>query len=393
MKNRYWLIGGCVALLFSYLLNFAEGKESVYHEVNEMFQKESVHWIDSITEINDQLDISYYDRRKYRAKKLHISITEEDTVIIPCKFFHPQNSEVFSRKTAETAAIFDGGEKNGYDFTVVDSLFQRSLRNARIDAELAIELYVKDLAEMFPTEDSEARLAVELHAKGLMNTFSVRDSMNTDAPIRHIYRNKELNGGVSTDTVGLGICDQGKLVAKTKVSATTLLARTELWSAWQTWIAVLLLLSYFVVWGRRKFLKSVKPYINNMYMVGNTCFDFNNYIVVYWNGECQRMIGNKVQFLKMLVESAPAYKLLKEDVCKAMWKRNSKDGQSLYAVMVNDVRANYLSEDDSLKLETVLKEGIVLHVDETKLKTHPKNHFFMLYLKNRFYLNVQEYIY
>ena len=178
MKNWYWLIGACVALLFSYLLNFVEGKESVYHEVNEMFKKESVHWVDSIAEINDQLDISYYDRRKYRAKKLHISITEEDTVIIPCKFFHPQNYEVFSRKTAETAAILDGGEKNGYDFTIVDSLFQRSLRNAGIEAELALELYVKDLAEMFPTEDSEARLAVELHAKGLMNTFSGRDSMS-----------------------------------------------------------------------------------------------------------------------------------------------------------------------------------------------------------------------
>ena len=102
------------------------------------------------------------------------------------------------------------------------------------------------------------------------------------------------------------------------------------------------------------------------------------------------MIGNKIQFLKILVESAPAYKLLKEDVCKAMWKRNSKDGQSLYAVMVNDVRGNYLSEDDSLELETLLKEGIVLHVDETKLKTHPKTHFIMLYLKNRFYLYVEE---
>lgn len=390
MKNRYWLIGGCVALLFSYLLNIVESKDLVYCEVNRIFGEESVHWIDSITEINDQLDIFYYDRRKYRAKKLHISITEEDTVIIPCKFFHPQNSEVFSRKTAETAAIFDGGEKNGYDFTVVDSLFQRSLRNAGIDAELAIELYVKDLAEMFPTEDSEARLAVELHAKGLMNTFSGRDSMNADAPIRHIYKSKELDGGVPTDTVGLGICDQGKLVAKTRVSATTILARMELWSAWQTWVTVLLLLSYSVVWGRRKYLKSVKPYINNMYRVGNTCFDFNNRIVVYWNGEYQRMIGNKVQFLKMLVESAPAYKLLKEDVCKAMWKRNSKDGQSLYAVMVNDVRGNYLSEDDSLELETLLKEGVVLHVDETKLKTHPKTHFIMLYLKNRFYLYVEE---
>ena len=75
MKNRYWLIGGCVALLLSYLLNFVEGKESVYCEVNEMFQKESVHWIDSITEINDQLDISYYDRRKYRAKKFHAFIS------------------------------------------------------------------------------------------------------------------------------------------------------------------------------------------------------------------------------------------------------------------------------------------------------------------------------
>lgn len=388
MKNRYWLIGACVALLFSYLLNFAEGKESVYREVNRIFGEESVHWIDSIIEINDQLDISYYDRREYRAKKLHISITEEDTVIIPCKFFHPKDHEVFSRKIAETAAILDGGEKNGYDFTIVDSLFQRSLRSAGIEAELALELYVKNLAEMFPTEDSEAKLAIELHAKGLMNTFSVRDSMNADAPIRHIYKSKELDGGVPTDTVGLGICDQGKMVAKTKVSAATLLARMELWSVWQTWVVILIILSYIVEWGRRKYLKSVKSYINNTYIVGNTCFDFNNQVVVWWNGGYQKMIGNKVQFLKMLVDSAPEYKLYKEDVCRSIWKRNVKDGQSLYAVMVNDVRNKYIAEDDSLSIETLPKEGLVLHVDETNLKAWPKMHFFMLYLKNRFYIEM-----
>lgn len=391
MKNRYWLIGACVALLFSYLLNFVEGKESVYHELNEMFKKESVHWVDSIKEINDQLDISYYDRRKYRTKKFHAFISEEDTIIIYSKYFHPKDYEVFSRKTSETCLIInDGGNVEGYDLTVVDSLFQRSLVNAGIETDLALELYVKNLTEMFPTEDSEAKLAIELRDKGLFDTSLIKNDMNADAPIRHIYKSKELDGGVPTDTVGLGICDQGKLVAKTRVSVTTILARMELWSAWQTWVTVLLLLSYSVVWGRRKYLKSVKHYINNMYRVGNTCFDFNNRIVVYWNGKCRRMIGNKVQFLKMLVESAPAYKLLKEDVCKAMWKRNSKDGQSLYAVMVNDVRGNYLSEDDSLELETVLKEGVVLHVDETKLKTHPKTHFIMLYLKNRFYLYVEE---
>ena len=388
MKNRYWLIGACVALLFSYLLNFAEGKESVYREVNRIFGEESVHWIDSIIEINDQLDISYYDRRKYRAKKFHAIISEEDTIIIPCKYFHPKDHEVFSRKIAETAAILDGGEKNGYDFTIVDSLFQRSLRSAGIDAELAIELYVKDLAEMFPTEDSESKLAVELHAKGLMNTFSVRDSMNADAPIRHIYKSKELDGGVPTDTIGLGICDQGKLVAKTKVSLLTLLERMEMWNMWQNLVLGILLLSYIVVWGRKKYYRSLNPFINNMYIVGNTCFDFNNQVVVWWNGECQKMIGNKVQFLKMLVDSAPEYKLYKEDVCRSIWKRNVKDGQSLYAVMVNDVRNKYIAEDDSLSIETLPKEGLVLHVDETILKAWPKMHLFMLYLKNRFYIEM-----
>lgn len=390
MKNRYWLIGACVALLFSYLQNFAEGKESVYREVNRIFGEESVHWIDSITEINDQLDISYYDRRKYRAKKLHILIYEDDTVIIPCKYFHPKEHEVFSRKTAETAAIFDGGEKNGYDFTVVDSLFQRSLRNAGIEAELALELYVKNLTEMFPTEDSEAKLAIELRDKGLFDTSLIKNDMNADAPIRHIYKSKELDGGVPTDTVGLGICDQGKLVAKTKVSLLTLLERMEMWNMWQNLVLGILLLSYIVVWGRKKYYRSLNPFINNMYIVGNTCFDFNNQVVVWWNGECQKMIGNKVQFLKMLVDSAPEYKLYKEDVCRSIWKRNVKDGQSLYAVMVNDVRNKYIAEDDSLSIETLLKEGLVLHVDETNLKAWPKMHFFMLYLKNRFYIGVEE---
>lgn len=390
MKTRNWLIGGCIALLFSYLLNFAAGRESVYREVNEMFCRESVYWIDSIIEINNQPVYSNYDRWEYSAKKWHISITEEDTVIIPCKFFHPKDHDVFLRKASETAAIVDGGEKNGYDFTIVDSLFQRSLVDAGIEADLALELYVKDLSDMFPTGDSEAKLAVELRAKELDDLFSVKDYMNANAPIRHSYKSRELDGGVPTDTVGLGICDQGKLVAKTKVSTSTILARLDWWGTWQTWVVVLLLMAYVVVWGRKKYLHSVKPYINNMYIVGNTCFDFNNHIVVYWNGKCQRMIGNKVQFLKLLIDAAPAYKLLKEDVCKAMWKRNSKDGQHLYAVMVNDVRSNYIAVDDSLELETLLKEGVILHVDETKLKTHSKYHFFMLYLKNSFFFYVNE---
>lgn len=367
MKNRYWLIGGCVALLLSYLLNFVEGKESVYREVNEMFQKESVHWIDSILKINNQPAYSNYNRQKYINKKVHRLITADDTIFISCKFFHPEDHSIFSRKIAETAGIIGGAGRSGYDLTLVDSLFYRSLISVGIEAEVAVELYTRSLLEMFPT----------------------KDTMCADAPIRNSYIIKSFDG-VPTDTVGIGICNHGKLVGRTRISTSTAFASMAWWGRWQTLIVCILFLMYLTLWGRKKYYYSLKPYIDNIYILGNTCFDFNNRIVVYWNGKCRRMIGNKIQFLKILVESAPAYKLLKEDVCKAMWKRNSKDGQSLYAVMVNDVRGNYLSEDDSLELKTLLKEGVVLHVDETKLKTHPKNHFFMLYLKNRFYLYVEE---
>ena len=84
--------------------------------------------------------------------------------------------------------------------------------------------------------------------------------------------------------------------------------------------------------------------------------------------------------LQMLVESAPAYKLSKEEVCLKIWNRNAKDGQALYNVVMTDMRTLFITEDPSLELKSLPREGMQLLVNESLVKRGRWIHFMRIYM-------------
>ena len=111
-------------------------------------------------------------------------------------------------------------------------------------------------------------------------------------------------------------------------------------------------------------------YWRGVHLIGNTCIDFNTSTLHHWNGEAVPLTATREALLRMLVDAAPEYLLTKEDICRTIWQRDTKDGQALYHVAVNELRTYLIAPDDALTLETLPKKGIRVTVDRTKLHPH-----------------------
>lgn len=122
-------------------------------------------------------------------------------------------------------------------------------------------------------------------------------------------------------------------------------------------------------------------YKKDIKILGNTCIDLNKNVVYLYNGECKQVIGNKIILLQMLIDSAPTYKLLKEDVCRKIWNRDSKDGQALYNVAMSELRNLFINADPSLKLKSIPKEGMQLLVNTSLVKKMIRWHFIGIFIK------------
>ena len=115
--------------------------------------------------------------------------------------------------------------------------------------------------------------------------------------------------------------------------------------------------------------------MHNVKFIGNSCIDFNTNTVYYWNGGKLSLTDKRAEVLKVLVDSAPEYRLLKEDICRRIWNRDGKDGQALYNVAMSELRSYLIAEDDSLELKTQPNEGVVLLVDKKRIRKFPLLHF------------------
>ena len=104
-------------------------------------------------------------------------------------------------------------------------------------------------------------------------------------------------------------------------------------------------------------------------------FRFNTNTVYYWNGGKLSITDKRAEVLKVFVDSAPEYRLLKEDICRRIWNRDSKDAQALYNVAMSELRSYLIAEDDSLELKTLTNEGVVLIVDIKRKRKFPLLHF------------------
>lgn len=348
MKNhRYtyiYLLLAALLLAASFQLNYRDSKEAVQNRINEQFREAVPHWANSIMLVRQLHFWSQYNLLEYAKRERTQIIGIDDTITISSRYFHPNVPEEYNYKKMETVLLLSGL----YEVALTDSLFSNLLADMGIEAEAATELHVKDLKEMFPTGDS----------------------MNVAAPIREVRTARHVEGFV-TDTVGIGICDQGLMVGKVALERSTIRSGMR----WIAWRQVLLLLFMAVLYVVIVYVRKAMAYLQGVHLIGNACIDFNTATLHHWNGNTVPLTATREALLRMLIEAAPEYMLTKEEICRTIWQRDVKDGQALYNVAVSELRSYLIAPDDALTLTTVHKVGIQLTVDHTKLRPHRKLHY------------------
>ena len=354
MKNhRYTYIYILLAVMLlgaSYQLNYRDSREAVCESINERFREEVPYWGDSIYIMRNLPHWGRSSSEAY-ARKTETKIIGDlgfsngvDTIVISARYYLPKTYREYQHKNGESVLIWHGE----YSPVITDSFFSNLLTSMGIEGEAATELHVKNLKEMFPTADS----------------------MNVNAPIREVLVAKHVKGFV-TDSVGIGICDQGLMVGKVAVSRHTVLAHMRWVSRWQIALILLLAAGYAVA----AYCQKTVARLRSMKIIGNTCIDLDANVIRYWDGTTQPLTPTKSALLSMLADAAPDYRLLKEDICQAIWQRNAKDGQALYHVAVSELRTYLVAPDDALTLNTLPREGIQLIIDPKRLHPHRHLHY------------------
>lgn len=354
MKNRrftyIYILLAALLLAASYQLNYRDSKVAVQDRINEQFRGAVPYWGDSIYIMRNLPHWGRSSSEAY-ARKTETKIIGDlgfsngvDTLVISARYYLPKTYREYQHKNGESVLIWHGE----YSPVITDSFFNNLLTNMGIEAEAATELHVKDLKEMFPTADS----------------------MNVNAPIREVLTARHVEG-FATDTVGIGICDQGLMVGKVAVSRHTVLGHMRWVSRWQIALILLLAAGYAVAAYCRKTI----AHLRSMKIIGNTCIDLDANVIRYWDGTTQPLTPTKSALLSMLADAAPDYRLLKEDICQAIWQRSAKDGQALYHVAVSELRTYLVAPDDALTLNTLPREGIQLIIDPERLHPHRRLHY------------------
>lgn len=354
MKNRrftyIYILLAALLLAASYQLNYRDSREAVQNRINEQFREAVPYWGDSIYAIRKLPHWGRSSSEAYARKtKTTIIYQKEpsralDTIVISARYYLPKTIREYQQKNGESVLIWHGD----YSPILTDSLFSNLLADMGIEGDAATELHVKNLKEMFPTEDS----------------------MNVNAPIREVLIARHVKGFV-TDTVGIGICDQGLMVGKVALERSTIRSGMR----WIAWRQVLLLLFMAVLYVVILYVRKAMAYLQGVHLIGNACIDFNTATLHHWNGDTVTLTATREALLRMLIEAAPEYMLTKEDICRTIWQRDAKDGQALYNVAVSELRGYLIAPDDALALTTVPKVGIQVTVDRTKLRPLRKLHY------------------
>lgn len=346
--NRYIYIIISVAIFaLSYILNYNGQRNRLHSRISNEFKREAPTWGDSIAIIHRIGFISSAVNTDDfpKNKNLYLEMEEGEVVISP-KFYNPDSYHQYDRDLQNTSYFINDEFRNYIPTT--DSLFKNMVTRLGINADVTTTVYAKSLFDMFVSEDS----------------------MNVNAPYVRTFQAREIEG-FTTDSVSLGICEQGKIVGTVNIPASEIVKGMELLAKWQ--FAALALIAFLYL--PAIYVPKKRCYMQNVKFIGNSCIDFNTNIIYYWNGGNLSLTDKRAEVLKVLVESAPEYKLLKEDICRRIWNRNGKDAQALYNVAMSELRNYLIAEDDSLELKTLTNEGVVLIVDSKRIHRFPLLHF------------------
>ena len=356
-KQRfYYILLFVVIYALGCIVEYDNSKRDIENNINELFKISSQSFNDSIRNIKNIYLYYTFDSKHLEKRKDMICVSEEGELRISRDLINIENPQKYHNRILQTSTlsgILDGDEQDYCDVFIADSVWNNQLREHGYDVDAVLLLSIKDLHEMFPRRDS---LATNLRAP----YFSVRNLSGKEYFV--------------TDSVGLGICNQGYIVSHVHVPVLTVLGHTK-WYGTPLCVALIALLLLVAVALLRKYFterKSATRYKaiaealdeqndGQSIVFGNLVYyidDSTLYNIV--SRQQLKLPRTQARIMKMLVTSED-YFVTKIEICKELWGMDEKQVTKNYNSACKRLRDS-LECIDGIRLLTIKDTAIQLEV-------------------------------
>ena len=332
---------------FGYIFELKIAKKDIENEINELFKISALSLHDSIHSITGEYLYYVYDENHLKKRLDMIRITAEGELRISRDLINIENPKEYHLKQMQTIMI----EGNDYDLYIADSLWNKQLKEKGYDVNAILFLSAKKLKDMFPKRDS---LVTNIKAPFISaNSLAGKECF-------------------VTDSVGLGICNQGYLLSHVHIPTSTVIKRTKWWGS-ALWIEISVILLLALISAFRKYIteKKYKTYYKGIAETANnitdkTIIELGHITYSLQNGTIYNTITEQqlklprtqAQVMELLATSKDYY-VTKDEICQALWSLDDKAVPKTYNSLCFRLR-NSLESIDGIKLVTIKDTGIKL---------------------------------
>ena len=350
-KQRfYYILLFVVIYALGCIVEYDNSKRDIENNINELFKISSQSFNDSIRNIKG-IFLSYTYNSEYIKKRLDMRFVDKDGEIsISRDLINIENPQEYHKKKLQSMMLED---KEDFDLYVADSIWNNQLKSSGYDVNAILLLSAKSLKDMFPK----------------------RDSLVTN--LRPPFMSVHNLGGKEyfvTDSVGLGLCNQGYIVSHVHVPMLTVVKNIKWWGT-ALWVAVSAILLLVSVSYFRKYRKERNNNIDNQELVDSIipeeekrdiCIEHLVYntndgtLYNTINNQLLKLPRTQAMVMEMLVKSSDYY-VTKNEICEALWSLDEKSATRSYNSFCKRLRDS-LESFDGVELVTIKDTAIQLVV-------------------------------
>ena len=330
-------------VLFAF--GYMNKREFIKNDINRLFIEHSQHWHDSIAKVDSIPFISTRNFNSYEyfeARPCTIE-SEKGVCIIAAKY--QISGDQFKHDVQMSQSMFIESvflETGSQDIVTMDSVWKSQLKNAGYNVDVALQMEVKSLFDMFPTPDS-----------------LVTNVANTLASNRRLQGNNVF----VTDTVALGFCKQGLIVSHIELPTSVVIAKTGFFD-WKFVLAATIALLFIVVTYIRYIKANAITKIivqQTTIILGNIIYDCSTHTLRnIANGQTIKLPTIQAKIMELLAR-AEEHTVTKADICREVWNLSEKDATTAYNGAAWRLREN-LQKIDGIRLVTIQNRALQLMI-------------------------------
>ena len=332
---------------FGYIVEFYNSKIYIENEINELFKTSSSSMHDSIRNITGKYLYYVYDTEDINKRYDMVFINKDGKISISRDIINIENPQEYHNKQLQTIML----QGNDYDLYIADSIWNKQLKERGYDVNAILLLSAKSLKDMFPKRDS---LVTNLKAPFIsVNSLAGKECF-------------------VTDSVGLGICNQGYILSHVHIPTLTVVKHTKWWGS-ALWIAISVILFLALISAFRKYIiekkykthykenaESVKTIKDkNIIELGHITYSPQDDTLYNTITKQQLKLPRTQAQVMELLATSKGYYVTKNEICQALWSLDDKAVPKTYNSLCFRLR-NSLESIDGIKLVTIKDTAIQL---------------------------------